>query len=140
MIVMGWDELRAACAARFGLTHDQPGWIGVEPRPHDEGAGQLVRIERVTVDAADWVLLMSPVCFEPDLAHRDALAHNLRLTVGSLALDGNRYELRLALAVAGLDGPTLCAQVVVLAKAAARLRQQVQSRTFAASLLTMYTE
>ncbi len=92
------------------------------------------------VHDSDWVLLLSPVCFEDDLPHRDALVHNLRLAVGALALDEDHYELRLAVALDGADDAAICDLAQKLAVEADRLRRIYQSRTEAVEALSYFVD
>src|SRR5262249_37668364 len=124
-----WGGVRRAAAERFRIQNDEEAWIGFFLREPPELAEQLVRVERVSVHDGAWVLLLSPVCFEDDLPHRDALVHNLRLAVGALALDEDHYELRLAVALDGADDATICDLAQKLAVEADRLRRIYQSRT-----------
>lgn len=136
----GWVEVRRAVAQRFRIQHDEEAWVGFFPREPPELAEQLVRIERVTVRDADWLLLLSPVCFEDDLPHRDALVHNLRLPVGALALDEDHYELKVALALGAADEGAICDLAQKLAVEADRLRRVYQSRARAVEMLSHFVD
>jgi len=135
-----WEELRRAVVERFRIEHDEEAWIGFFPREPPELAEQLVRIERVKVRDEDWLLLLSPVCFEDDLPHRDALVHNLRLAVGALALDEDHYELKLVLALGVADEGGICERALELAVEADRLRRVYQSRTEAVEMLSHFVD
>ena len=129
-----WGEARAAFAERMELAHDKPGWLGVTVE------GALVRVEAVTVRGEPWLLFLATVCHEEDLPHRDALALNLRLAVGALALNGRRYELRLVLPLAGADAATLPGLAVELAQEARRLAASVGARNHAVTLFSAFKE
>jgi hypothetical protein len=132
--MLTWGEVRAALAARLRVEHDQPGWIGVLVED------VLVRVEEVTAREAPWLLLLSLVCYERDLPHRDALAMNLRIACGALALNGDRVELRHAMPLAAARAAELAELVVELAHEARLLTAEVGGRARAATLFSTLTE
>ena len=129
-----WGEIRAAFEAVLGLKHDQDGWLGVVIE------GALVRVEAVTVRGEPWVLLLGMVCNEDDLPHRTALALNLELPVGALALNGDRYELRLALPLAGHAPGDVLEGAVDVAREACRLARELAARRRGALIFSTFAE
>jgi hypothetical protein len=129
-----WEDVRAAFEARGPLAHDKPGWHGVVID------GALVRVEAVKVREEPWLLFLAMVCYEADLPHRDALALNLRLSVGGLALNGERYELRQVVPLGSANPTDLVKLADELAAEATRLATAVGARARAATLFSTFKE
>jgi hypothetical protein len=87
------------------------------------GAQQIrIRAERVTAFDEPWVLLLAPIVPERRAIFRDALAFNMDLAVGALALDQGWLMLRATHALDLLDARLIDRHLGVLAREAARLR------------------
>lgn len=132
--MMTWEGVRAALAARLGLSHDRPGWVGVVVD------GALVRVEQAMVGDDPRLMLLALVCYEGDLPHREALALNMQSPVGALALNGERYELRVVLPLAFITDEDLPKTAIALGREAGRLAAALGARRRAATLFSVYTE
>jgi len=125
----GWVQVCAVARARLKVHRAEAEWIGVfAPDLPD----QLVRVERARAFDADWLLFLSRVCDEEALPHRDALVLDLRLTLGTLVLDGEHYELKTTLPLASFNSADLPERVRAFAAEAVRLRRWVIARASAA--------
>jgi hypothetical protein len=135
MATLAWDpDVRNALRVRFDVGQEGKAWMGLVV------AEKRVRVERVTAFDAEWLLILSRVAKEEDLAHRDALTCNMRLAVGALALDRGHYELKAIYELAALELPVLERAIHDVAREATRLQEWVKARTALPDVLSFFTE
>lgn len=121
-----WEEARAYLGGRYRLVWTEADWVGMEwPSTSDGDAAPLrLKLERVSVFAAPWLLLRCALCDEGAVDPRSALRYNARLAIGSVALEDGRCYLRAALPLHELTWPHLDRTIAFLAEEAAHLRQR----------------
>ncbi len=105
------------------------------------GAGRAamrIRAERITEAADDWLLMLVPIMAETRAQLRDALALEMQLAIGSLAIEQGWLMLRATLPLVSLDEPMLARYVDFMTREAHRLRtlraheaQRAATATFA---------
>lgn len=81
-----------------------------------------VRGECVTAFDEEWLLVLSPIVIEGRARLRDALALNMRLALGALAIEQGWLVLRATQPLTVLDERTIARTVEHLAQEALRLR------------------
>jgi hypothetical protein len=117
---MTWEEVRRWLLLQCQIIQSEAQAVVIahdlEPHP------QRVRVELVHAFDEPWLLLLSPIVEEHRARPRDALVFNMRLAVGTLAVEQGYLMLRATCPLAALDATRLKRYVVFLATEAARLR------------------
>lgn len=71
---------------------------------------------------APWILFLSPIVDEARAGLRDALALNMNLSIGALAIEQRHLVMRAVLPLATVDGATLDKYVSYVVSESLRLR------------------
>ncbi|MCE9575714.1 MAG: hypothetical protein K8W52_21370 [Deltaproteobacteria bacterium] len=98
------DARACVCAIRVGAKHVR------------------IRGELVTAFDEDWLLLLTPIVDEQRALLRDALAFNMELAIGALAIDQGWLMLRATHVLALLDDRLIDRHLDFVAREALRLR------------------
>lgn len=122
--MLTFDDVRAYLRERFKLGVDEPRRIELGWRIHGGAAPVLQReiVEPVTAFGVPHILIAAEVMAANALSPVEAVAHNARLAVGSLALVGDMYWMRAVLAIDGTSTAVLDRALELVAHEAARLR------------------
>jgi hypothetical protein len=97
-----WDGLRNYIKANYTIGMDELDVLGLDFRL-DNGRTQKVMVNRQTLNGADWVQILSPVCEEAEIAPRDALVRSADMVVGGLVLIDGTIYVRHSLPLKDLD-------------------------------------
>jgi hypothetical protein len=116
-----WDETRSDLRARFALLHDEPTWCGRRWRVATLEIDQ--RVELVELAGDPWIQIVTDVDHPTAIDPTTALARNVTLSMGALALENGRYKLRCALPLDGLSLDKLATWMEMMAHEAGRLRR-----------------
>lgn len=115
-----WAQVRQHLALRYRLAYDEPDWCGLRWRLGDAEIDQ--RVERRAAFGATWVHVVTEVGPATLLAADAALMRNAVLPLGALAVERDRYLLRLPLELDGLTLERLDRWMQRAAAEAVRLR------------------
>ena len=121
-----FDDVRAYMRERFKLAVDDARRVELGWRIHGGAAPVLQReiVEPVTAFGVPHVLIAADVVASNVMSPVEAVMHNARLAVGSLALHGDVYWVRAVLAIDGTSSAVLDRALEFVAHEAARLRTQ----------------
>jgi hypothetical protein len=119
-----WEETQNHIRSKFKLVVDEARWMGLSWRipAEPEPVLQRERVELVQAFGLPHLLILCDVFPEDQMSPTDALAHNMTLAIGSLALTEKVYVLRHVLALDGLGWPELERSLEYVAHEAGRLR------------------
>lgn len=120
-----WTETKEWLAKTFTLAIDEPEWVGLAfkwPGPDGEDVIQRQRVEIAQAFGQPHLLVWSDIIAADRVPPRVALAHNMTLAIGGIALLENLLVLRTVVPLDGLDFGYLEKTMRYIAHEAARLR------------------
>jgi hypothetical protein len=121
-----WEETKKHLRERFKLLREEPTWITMGWTFEGEAHVQEERIELRQAVGEPHILILCDVVGVDQMEPRDALAHNMTLAAGALALVDNRVVLRHVAPLEDLRFERLDRWVELIAHEAARLRRTKQ--------------
>jgi hypothetical protein len=121
-----WDETKDHLRTRFKLLREEPTWIHMGWTFEGEERVQEERVELRQAVGEPHVLVVCDVVGVEQMDAREALAHNMTLAAGALALVDDRVVLRLVHPLEDLRFERLDRWLELLAHEAARLRRKKQ--------------
>jgi hypothetical protein len=137
-----WDDVRAHVRSRYRLVKDEPDWLGmVWTFVHERKKfQQRVKVERIAVNGADWVLVLAAICKADKIDAAGALRFNARLAVGSIGIERNMCYLRGSLPVDTLVLRDLDRLIEVVARETARMRRPGGADVKGRAFFTIYED
>lgn len=121
-----WDETKGHLRERFKLLREEPTWITMGWTFEGDQRVQEERIELRQALGEPHALITCDVVGLDQLEPKDALAHNMTLAIGALAMVEDRIVLRHVTPLEDLSFARLDKALELLAHEAARLRRQRQ--------------
>jgi hypothetical protein len=121
-----WDETKEHLRIRFKLLREEPTWISMGWTFEGEDRVQEERIELRQALGEPHLMILCDVVGVDQMEPREALAHNITLAAGALALVDDRVVLRLVHPLEDLRFERLDRWLELVAHEAARLRRNKQ--------------
>lgn len=125
-----WERIVEHMRATFRLQGEREASVELSWSFPEIGV-QIERVELVTARGRAFVLITAVVADETEWSARAALAHNSRIAVGALALDGGQLVVRQVLPAFGLGWETLDECLEIVAGEAAALRRRIEANRLA---------
>ena len=97
-----WDGLRDYIKSNYIVGADELNMLGLDFK-FDDGRTQKVIVSRESLNGADWIQILTPVCEESELDPREALLKSGQMIVGGLALIDGTIYFRHSLPIKDLD-------------------------------------
>lgn len=140
-----WDEVQGYLRAKYRLSRDEPGWLGMEWQvdldgPDGKPVSQRLKIERIVAFDHPWLLLLAAVCSEDNVEARSALRYNALLPIGSLAVENGRCYLRAPLPLDDLTWAALDRAIEFMAREATKLRGRSKDSTTVAHVFRGFAD
>jgi hypothetical protein len=120
-----WSEIKSYLRRTFTIAVDEPEWIGLAwilESPGGDDVVQKQRVELVQAFGQPHIMIWSDVTEVERVPPRTALAHNMTLAIGAVAINEQHYVLRAVLPLDPLDWDYLEKTMRHVAHEAARLR------------------
>jgi hypothetical protein len=113
-----WDEISSYLRTEYDAT-ERDGNIALVFTWENEDRSQALSVSTYEDSGVHWMSIVSGVCKEGELAHRDALERNSQLPVGGLILVDGSYLLSYAVPLALVNETTVIDDLLLYVAAAA---------------------
>lgn len=120
-----WQDVREYLKQNYQIMKDEPNWIGLGWKIATQKHGELAqhqRVEPVTANGRDWILIWSPIVDANRVPPVKVLERNMTFVMGSIAINEGLYVFRAVLPLEGLDWKLFDANLEAVARESALLK------------------